>query len=328
MIRNALLLVEVRDGKLKRISRQILNYFSQLEKLKVNVLIYRDHIDQEMVDEISGYNVDRIYAAEHEYLKEYNPEILTDCFKKIIDEIKPDCIFACNTALTRDLFPRLAQIYKKEMISDVTDVEHKRYGFRISRPIYGGKIFETIQVKDYPMFITTRANTFEEGLPREKKDVEIIHLDMTEYNNKNLTYIVKDVVERTETKVPITEAEVVIIGGGGLKKKENFQRLFELADLLDAQVGGTRQVTNAKWLPWPKMVGQSGKRIRPKLYLSFGVSGAMQHTAGMLVSGYVVAVDKYKDARIFDYADFAIVAQAMEILEPLIKRLKEYKKAE
>lgn len=328
---DVLVFIEYRNDRVIRVCKQILGFLStasDTKKFKIVAFIYGEKIGQNIYDELSELGASEVFSAIDENLDHYNPEIIMPFFINVIKQLNSQYILFSNTAIGKDLAPRLAQEFSTEMISDVTDISFKRKQLLFTRPIYGGKIFETIQPKN-KVFVTIRANFFEENDMIQKNNINRendMNLNyVTAKRVKELTYILTDAInKRDETKV-LTESEIIVCGGGGMKSAKNFIMLEELADLLGASVGASRAAVDAGYISRSALIGQTGKRVKPKLYLSFGVSGAMQHTAGMSTSGYIVAVNKDPEALIFDFADFGIVGDLFKILPLLICELRKYK---
>ncbi|MEL7656512.1 MAG: electron transfer flavoprotein subunit alpha/FixB family protein, partial [Bacillota bacterium] len=267
---DVLVFIEHRNDRVIRACKQILGFFSlasDTKKFKIFAFIYGERIDQDVYDELSELGVCEVFSAIDENLSHYNPEIIMPFFKNVILPLHPQYILLSNTAIGKDLAPRLAQEFSAEMISDVTDITLKRKQLLFTRPIYGGKIFETIQPQNRA-FVTIRANFSEETDRIRKNDMNISYV--TAKRTKDLMYILKDAInKRDETKI-LTESEIIVCGGGGMKSAKNFMMLEELADLLGASVGASRAAVDAGYISRSALIGQTGKRVNPKLYLSFG----------------------------------------------------------
>lgn len=325
-MKNVLILIEHRNDRVIRVSRQVLSFFSlaslHSDVFSINALVYGHKINPRIYDELSKLGVRQVFSALDHRLEYYNPEILMPYFSKVIKDLDPRHIIFSNTAVGKDLAPRLAHKFSSEMVSDVIDMSIEDGFLRFIRPIYGGKIFETIQPSN-KVFVTIRANSFEETNLIRKMDTQIEFVPQDKINE--LTYILKKAIPKKESSQLLTEAEVIVCGGGGMKSKKNFEMLYELAQLLGASVGASRAAVDGGYISRSALIGQTGKRVKPRLYLAFGVSGSMQHAAGMSTAGYVAAVNKDPEALIFNYADFGIVGDLFQLLPVLIHELKLYK---
>ncbi len=325
-MKNVLILIEHRNDRVIRVCRQILSFFSlassHTDVFTINAFIYGEKINQNVYDELSKLGVHQVFSAMDDTLNHYNPEILSPFFSDVIQTLDQQYILFSNTAIGKDLAPRLAHQFSSEMVSDIIDISIKDGLLRFTRPIYGGKIFEYIQPEER-VFVTIRANSFEETNLIRKMNTQInfVHSKKIE----KLMYILKAATQKKESAQVLTEAEVIVCGGGGMKSKKNFEILYELADLLGASVGASRAAVDGGYISRSALIGQTGKRVKPKLYLAFGVSGSMQHAAGMSTAGYVVAVNQDPEALIFNFADFGIVGDLFQVLPLLIKELKKYK---
>jgi len=324
---DVIVFIEYRNDQIIRVCKQILGFFSRTNRkdFKIAAFLYGEKACRTVIEELSALGVCEVFAAIDKNLDQFNPEIILPYFKTVIQSFRPDYILFSNTAIGKDLAPRLAQEFAAEMISDVTDITWKEKQLWFTRPIHGGKIYETVQACN-PAFATIRANfTLEPesaSIPEKSMNVHYVTADRL----KELRYFLRDTVRKRDEEKVLTESEIIVCGGAGLKSAKNFKMIEELADLLGAAVGASRAAVDAGYISGSAQIGQTGKRVKPRLYLAFGVSGAMQHTAGMSASGYIVAVNKDPDALIFKIADFGIVGDLFEILPLLICELRNYKK--
>lgn len=325
-MKNVLIFIEHRNDRVIRVCRQILSYFNlastHTNEFNIHAFIYGKKISHRVYDELSKLDVYQVFSAVEQDLNHYNPEMLSPYFSNVMHTLNPEYILFSNTAIGKDFAPRMAYKFSSEMISDVIDINIENNALRFSRPIYGGKIFEYTQPESR-VFVTIRSNSFEENNLLKKNNLQIsfVHAKKME----ELMYILKKRTPKTVSKQILTEAEVIVCGGGGMKTKENFEMLYELAELLGASVGASRAAVDAGCIARSALIGQTGKRVKPKLYLAFGVSGSMQHAAGMSTAGYVVAINKDPEALIFEYADFGIVGDLFKVLPLLISELRKYK---
>lgn len=237
-----------------------------------------------------------------------------------VQENKPDVVLAGATSVARDFFPRLAVILGSGIASDATELHMKDGTVRFVRPIYGGKVLSELAFVGPFALATIRPNAFPIIEPGESKG---------EFLEKNLdvsrtikTRLIR-VEQQTTRKADLTEADAIVAGGRGMKAAENFQLLEDLSDVIGATVGASRSVVDAKWRDQEDQVGKSGKTVSPKLYIAAGISGAIHHIMGMDTSKVIVAVNKDPNAIIFNYADYGIVGDAMEVIPAMTEEFKK-----
>ena len=222
----------------------------------------------------------------------------------------------------KDLSPKIASKLGTGLISDVTKIEGEGDDAEFIRPIYSGKAFEKVEIKEGLQFITIRPNNIEPLAHDASRsgDVTAKTVDIT-----NLRSIIKDVVRKSTEGVDLSEAKVIVAGGRGVKGPEGFEPLKELADLLGGAVGASRGACDADYCDYSLQIGQTGKVVTPDLYIAAGISGAIQHVAGMSNSKVIVAINKDPEANIFKIADYGIVGDIFEIIPIMIEEIKKIK---
>ncbi|KJS80955.1 MAG: hypothetical protein JM58_18220 [Peptococcaceae bacterium BICA1-8] len=318
-----LVFVEHKDGCLKKISRQILGYFSNTggeNDFEITAIIVGDSIEKKIINETASWGADEIILVEDKGLINYNPLILVQAITEIIRGKNPQLVLFGNTALGKDLAPRLAQVFSRQMVSDVIDINLEKEIINFIRPIYGGKAFEKIEISSNNLtFVTVRPNSLESFV--NCYQTPKVHKHHTQIND-NLPYLLKEVIKKAAEEKSLTEAEIIVSGGKGMQKAENFKLLEELAKVLGGAVGASRSVVDAGWMPYSVQVGQTGKTVKPKIYIACGISGAMQHLAGMSTSQVIVAINKDPDAPIFKVADYGIVGDLLQIVPLLTEELR------
>ncbi|MBK8553474.1 MAG: electron transfer flavoprotein subunit alpha/FixB family protein [Ignavibacteria bacterium] len=243
-----------------------------------------------------------------------NPEVqiypLAD-FKNLIDRYDPDLILSGDTYMAKDILPRAAISRQYSMLSDCYEVNIENNQYHVKRNCYGGKvsaIFHLPLNRKYCFTIKPNSILLK---TIENSDFEVIEtLPSKQCNSPRLIEI-----KAPESSMPeLTEAEIIVSGGMGMKTKENFAKLYELAQLLNGSIGASRPVVDSKFIGQEMQVGQTGKTVSPKLYFSFGISGAIQHIAGIRSSKYIVAVNEDAEAPMFEYCDYGIVEDAIVFL--------------
>ena len=240
----------------------------------------------------------------------------------VVEQEKPEAIVFGHTALGKDLSPKIASKLQSGLISDVTEIEGEGDDAVFIRPIYSGKAFEKVKVKDGVVFVTIRPNNIAPLAKDDSRsgDVSAITVDIT-----NLRTIIKEVVRKSTEGVDLSEAKVVVAGGRGVKSEEGFEPLKELANLLGGAVGASRGACDADYCDYSLQIGQTGKVVTPDLYIAAGISGAIQHLAGMSNSKVIVAINKDPEANIFKVADYGIVGDLFEVIPMLIEEFKALK---
>jgi electron transfer flavoprotein alpha subunit len=253
----------------------------------------------------------------------YSPQAFAQALSSLVEEIKPDVIFFSATAMGKDLAPRLAAKLGVSMASDCIQTEVKEGQLEIVRPIYAGKALLSLRFKSTPQIASLRPNVFPVLEPSGDKG-EVIKKDVI-IVEEDIKGRVSEIVREEGAELDVTEADIIVSGGRGMKDPENFDLIREIASLLPhSAVGASRSAVDAGWIDHQHQVGQTGKTVSPNLYLAFGISGAIQHLAGMSSSKYIVAVNKDEEAPIFKVADFGVVGDLFQVI-PLLK--EEIKKA-
>jgi electron transfer flavoprotein alpha subunit len=320
MARKTLVLAEAKDGGLRHVSYEAIAAGKKIaDGGEVVALLCGEHVGDE-AKVLGYYGADRVLVVENESLKYYTPDGYKQVLKQVIDSESPEAIVMGHTSVGKDLAAGLAARLNCALISDVTGIEADGSDPLFVRPIYSGKAFEKKRVKDGLIFITIRPNNIEAFEKDETRNVEVSNVDV---EVKDLRTIVKEVVKKTTTGVDLTEAKIVISGGRGVKSDEGFQPLQELADLLGGAIGASRGACDAGYCDYSLQIGQTGKVVTPDLYIACGISGAIQHLAGMSNSKCIVAINKDPEANIFNVADYGIVGDLFEVVPLLTKYFKE-----
>ena len=261
------------------------------------------------------------FLGDHAAFDSYNPEAFAATVAKVIADKKPTVVLASSSMLARDLFPRVAARLQTGAISDCTELSFSGGDVKVRRPMYAGKCTaEVAFAGGASKIILMRANQLTVEPPAAAKTATVVDLPAP---SSDLRTLVKDVVRGTSEKLDLTEASIIVSGGRGLKEAANFKLLHDLADVLGATVGASRAVVDAGWVPHTMQVGQTGKTVAPNLYIACGISGAIQHLAGMSGSKVIVAINKDANAPIFQKATYGIVGDVFEILPALTQEFKK-----
>ncbi|MDD4101673.1 MAG: electron transfer flavoprotein subunit alpha [Kiritimatiellae bacterium] len=264
---------------------------------------------------------DKVYVVDQPSLSEYEADVYTDALNQLIAKYKPEVILAGATSVGRAFFAKVAVRARTGLTADCTalSIDKESHLLHQTRPAFGGNIMATIMTPHHrPQMATVRPKVFKMNTPDPRRKGETLHEALKLVAAR--TKIVK--AERNAGSVNIAEAEIIVAGGRGLKKAENLAQLQKLADLLGGVVGVSRACVDAGWISASHQVGQTGKTVSPKIYLAFGISGAIQHLEGMRSSDTIIAVNTDPHAPIFNIADLGIVGDLFEILPMLIEALE------
>jgi len=328
MSKEVFILGEVREGRIHSVTYELLSWGRYLsDKLKVTLSALLLSHNLKGIDEAIYYGADRVYYFDHSLLKVFNVEVYGDVLIPFIKETKPEIILAGATTIGRTIMPYIAGKIKTGLTADCTslDIEENSGLLLQTRPAIGGNVLATIKTPLYKPQMATVRPRGRRPLERDiKKDgsIEIIKPDI----NINPKMELLDFKPRLEG-VSLEDAEIVISGGKGLKDPKNFSLLFEISKLLESSgVGASRTVVDMGWVEYSHQVGLSGKTVNPKVYIAVGISGAVQHLAGMMDSESIIAINKDPEAPIFQVADLGIIGDALEILPVLKRRLEERKR--
>ncbi|KIL44636.1 electron transfer flavoprotein subunit alpha/FixB family protein [Jeotgalibacillus soli] len=324
MGKKVLVLGEMRDGALRNVSFEALAAGRTIanDGEVVGVLIGETVASQGQ--ELIAYGADRVVVVEDEKLKHYSSDGFAQAFLAVVEAEGPEGIVFGHTALGKDLSPRIAGKLGSGLISDVTSLEGEGDDVVFVRPIYSGKAFEKKMVKEGIVFATIRPNNI---APLEKDASRSGKVITLSAEIKDLRTIIKDVVRKATEGVDLSEAKVVIAGGRGVKSEDGFKPLQELADVLGGAVGASRGACDAEYCDYSLQIGQTGKVVTPDLYIACGISGAIQHLAGMSNSKVIVAINKDPEANIFKVADYGIVGDLFEVIPLLTEEFKKLKVA-
>ncbi|USK32828.1 electron transfer flavoprotein subunit alpha/FixB family protein [Bacillus sp. F19] len=322
MARKVLVLGEVRDQSLRNVSFEAIAAGKTIsEGGEVSAVLVGDSVAS-LAEEMIHYGADRVITVEDEKLKTYTPDGYSQALLAVIEAEKPEGLVFGHTALGKDLSPKIAAKIGSGLISDATDLEAAGGNIVFTRPIYSGKAFEKKIVTDGTIFATIRPNNI---APLEKDETRTGEVSSVSAEIKDLRTIVKEVVRKATEGVDLSEAKVIVAGGRGVKSTEGFNPLKELSDVLGGAVGASRGACDADYCDYSLQIGQTGKVVTPDLYIACGISGAIQHLAGMSNSKIIVAINKDPEANIFKIADYGIVGDLFEVVPMLTEEFKKLK---
>lgn len=319
MSKTVLVFAESREGSIRNVSLEAIAAAKQIANGGKVIATVFGTDTQKYVNELAQNGANEVYVVQNSQLDAYTTDGYTQAFTQIIKEIQPDAIILGHTAIGKDLAPRVAARLEIGLISDCTGLEVDGSDIQFIRPIYAGKAFQKKKITEGTIFATIRPNNIELNEPDVSLTANIVHFDA---EITNIRTVIKDVVRRATQGVDLTEAKIVVSGGRGVKSKEGFQPINELADVLGAGVGASRGACDANFCDYSMQVGQTGKVVTPDLYIACGISGAIQHVAGMSNSKIIVAINKDPEAPIFQVADYGIVGDLFEVVPFLTEEFK------
>jgi electron transfer flavoprotein alpha subunit len=320
---------EQREGNISSVSYELLTWGRELADKRgttlASVILGRNI--KEKAESLIHHGADIVYVVDHPGLQHFTPDVHSNILEKLVREFMPEIFIASATTYGRTVMPVLAAKIETGLTADCTGLDiDQNTGLLIqTRPAIGGNVMATIKTPEHrPQMSTVRPRS---KRPLPKDELRKGKIVVKEYPDELYVSKVKfiEFIKDETAALPIQEADIIASGGKGLKDAKNFKLLYELADLLNGSVGASRQAVDMGWIPYSHQVGLSGKTVSPRLYIAVGISGAVQHLAGMSSADTVVAINNDPDANILKVCDFGIVGDLFDIIPELVKRLKEYK---
>jgi len=317
---------EQREGVLAPVVFELLGKGSELAairecELTAVLLGYQvDHLTEELIE----HGADKVIIVDDAELQHFVDQTYTRAFTTLAEKYKPEIILAGASVIGRSFIPRVAVELKTGLTADCTglDIDEETGNLLQTRPAFGGNIMATILTPNHRPQMATVRHKVMNPLPRNSERSGTVISETIAFEDFDTeTYFLSFTKDITQT-LNLVEANFVVSGGRGLKEKKNFAIIEELAKTLGAAVGASRAAVDAEWITYPHQVGQTGKTIKPRIYIAAGISGAIQHLAGMQSSDYIIAINKDRDAPIFKIADFGIVGDLFEIIPLLTKKLQ------
>lgn len=322
---SVMVFVEQRSGEIQNVSLELIGRGKELaDKLNSKVsAVLLGHNVKSLSEELIQYGADEVICVDDKNLDVYVTNTYTKALCDVINKKDPEIVLVGATTIGRDLAPRVSATIGTGLTADCTslEIDDETSGLLMTRPAFGGNIMATIICPNHrPQMSTVRPGV----MKKLKKDstrtgnVEDFVVDFSE-NGKNVEVL--EYIKETVKKVNIEDANILISAGRGIGSKENMNALYELADILGAEVSASRAVVDAGWVDKARQVGQTGKTVRPDLYIACGISGAIQHLAGMEESEFIIAINKNSEAPIFEVADLSIVGDVNKVIKNLIQEL-------
>ncbi|MGI6711437.1 MAG: electron transfer flavoprotein subunit alpha/FixB family protein [Bacillota bacterium] len=320
---------EQRDGQLRKAAFELLGQGRKIADQwgeDLNVLLLGNGVSG-LTATLAENGADTVYVADAPSLAEYHTEAYVDVLGKVLGKDTPKVILLGHTAIGKDLAPRLAQRLGCGLVTDCIDMEIEDNNILFNRPVYAGKAFNKVRCDNSAAIMATlRPNVFEKSDGSKAGKGATVAVEVA-LDAESLKSIIKEVIQRVTGRVELTEADIIVSGGRGMKGPENFKILEDLADVLGAAVGASRAAVDAGWREQQFQVGQTGKVVSPTLYIACGISGAIQHLAGMGSSKFIVAINKDPEANIFKVADYGIIADLFKVVPLLTEEFKKLLKA-
>lgn len=321
--------IETECGKAKNVGYELLHVARELatEKGCELIAVVIGNKIRSVAQDAICYGADSAIMVDGEEYEYYTTDAFVNAMATLIETYKPETLMIGATNNGRDMGPRVSCRVKTGLTADCTEIaiDEETGNIAWTRPTFGGNLMATIMCPDHrPQMGTVRPGVFKKGTYDESRTGDIIEEKIHTPKEAIRIRLVERVNEVAES-INLEEAEIIVSGGRGVGSAENFAMLQELADVLGATLGCSRAVVDAGWLPHAHQVGQSGKTVAPKAYFAIGISGAIQHTAGISGSDTIIAVNKDEDAPIFDIADYSIVGNLNEVVPALTEAFKAQK---
>ena len=322
---------EQRHGELQKVSLEILGESRRLANelgVKLTAVLLGNNIGH-LANKLGEYGADEVLVADHAELENYTTDGYTKVLCDLVNDKKPGIFFIGATFIGRDLGPRVAARLRTGLTADCTSlaVEVENGALLATRPAFGGNIMATIACPDYrPQMATVRPGVFSR-LTEKNYDFTVENVEV-KLEASDIRTTILEIVKANKEVVDISEAKVIVSGGRGVGSKENFTLLQELADAFGGVVGGSRGAVDKGWIERDYQVGQTGKTVRPSIYIACGISGAIQHVAGMQESDMIIAINKDETAPIMKVADYAIVGDLNKVIPEMISELKSMESKE
>jgi electron transfer flavoprotein alpha subunit len=319
--------LELAGGKITGVSFEMLSEARRLaDQLATDVsAVLIGYQIKDQAKEAFCYGADKVYVCDQELLKDYRTESYCKVMEDLVKEHHPEILFLGATNNSRDVAARLASRLETGLSADCValSLDPETKNLIQTRPTYGGNIMADILCPaKRPQMCTIRPNAMEKLSPDSSKTGEIIEVSV-ELEEEDLRTKVLEVIAKVGGEISLTDAKIIVSGGRGLGDEKGFELIRELANTLNAAVGASRAAVDAGWISYDHQVGQTGKTVGPKLYIACGISGALQHLAGMKTSDVIVAINNDEEAPIFGVANYGILGDMYEILPVMIEEFKK-----
>ena len=318
--------VEQTEGEVAKVSWELMGKGRELADtlgVELSALVVGEHVEG-LCREAFRYGADQAYLVDAPVFRHYRTEAYLKAVCQLISSYRPEIILMGATGLGRDLAGAVATVVGTGLTADCTGlgIDDKR-NLMQTRPAFGGNIMATIMCDKFrPQMATVRPHVMQAAERQEGKSGTVIPVTCQVREEDMLTRVLEIILDKNKDKVDVAGAEFIVSGGRGMMGKENFTILHELAEALGGVVGASRSAVDAGWMPHERQVGQTGKTVRPKIYIACGISGAIQHLVGMQDSDLVIAINRDKDAPIFEVAHYGIVGDLFQVVPAITQRLR------
>ena len=318
-------IAEQKEGKLKKVSLEMLSKAKEMGE-EVTALLLGSGVEGLAAD-LGQYGADKVLVFDADVLKDYSTDAYTKVVSDAVKEGDPSVLLGPATASGKDLLPKVAARLDTGLASDCIDLKMDGGKLVATRPIYAGKcVVETVTPDATPQMASIRPNVLAVGDADASKSAEVVKKDVN-VSDADMKAVLKEVIKGASEKVDLTEAAIIVSGGRAMKEADNFKLLWDLAEALGAgtTVGASRAAVDSGYATHDMQVGQTGKVVNPNLYIACGISGAIQHLAGMRTSKVIVAINKDPEAPIFQKADYGLVGDLFKIVPLLTEEVKKLK---
>ncbi len=311
----AIIFAEHRNGQIRKITFENMTLAKSLG-LSFDVVVV-GHQVQSVERDLGAYGATTVTVLDDPALTRYSPDVYTRVMADAVKNSGAEIVLMGATSTGKDLAPRLSVLLNAALATDCTKVELSGNELQVTRPMYAGKVLAKIRLSSAIKVLTVRPNVYGARENQSAATVNKISPSLVDART-----VVSEIVAGAKGKLDVTEADIIVSGGRGMKGPENWHLIEKLAEKLGAATGASRAAVDAGWRSHDEQVGQTGKTVSPTLYIAVGISGAIQHLAGMSSSKYIVAINKDAEAPIFKVADYGIVADLFEIVPRMIDELK------
>lgn len=316
--------ISVKDGKIKRSSLEVLSRCVELANKHGHdaAAIVIDSDASSYTDQLKNYGAGTIYTIEDPIFKNHLNTPLIRALSLAMEKVEPAVLAMASTEGSKDILGALAANQNAAPLADMSEFDLTENGVKGKRPVMAAKIIAKVEAEEYPVILTVRAGSYD--VNEVEGDTSVESIDFS-FSDDELQTTLKEILSASGDKIDLSEAEAVVSAGRGVKDEEARNMVSELASLLNAGIGASRALTEAGDYDPSLQIGQTGKVVAPQLYIAIGISGAIQHVAGMANSKVIVAINKDPDAPIFDIADYGIVGDLYKVLPPFIEEIKKLK---
>ncbi|WP_067931921.1 electron transfer flavoprotein subunit alpha/FixB family protein [Alicyclobacillus kakegawensis] len=324
MAKKVLVAADVRGGRLRKVTYEMLAAAGRVADGGTIAVAILGHQVENLATGLGDFGADMVYVADAPQLQEYTPAAYRKVFLEVVRGFAPDVILFAHSAVGRDLAPMVAMRLGAGQVSDAVDVAMENGQIVFTRPIYAGKAFTKVVVREGVTVATLRPNNLEAASGGQGKSGTIQKVDV-QLEPVDLSTTVREIVQKATGGVDLAEARIIVSGGRGVKSADGFKPLYELAEALGGAVGASRGACDAGYCDYALQIGQTGKVVTPDLYIACGISGAIQHLAGMSNSKVIVAINKDPEAPIFQVADYGIVGDLFEVVPKITEAVRQLK---